>query len=102
MQHALDVLEYDLILARLADHCQSELAMMLAEELRPSFDPAETTTLQQESEEASDLLSLEQLPSLQPIRDLTIATTKASKGATLEGIELHRIGEALAAARAPR
>lgn len=100
LMHALQVLEYETVLQQLASHCESPLGATYASELRPTFDKGESARARSLTHEAFELLAVEKLPSLGAIRDLREPATKAVKGATLDGMSLFHIGEALSTMRA--
>lgn len=98
--HALKVLEFDLIRQRLAARCEVVLASEKAAELEPVFETAGVWELLDRTQEAHDLLAESAPPSLGAIRDCRKAVHRASKGATLGGAELAEIGASLTAMRA--
>ncbi|MBL8059449.1 MAG: endonuclease MutS2 [Chthonomonas sp.] len=97
--HALRVLEFERVLERLADHCQSSLGHALAKDLRPSFDEDAVKRRLALTDEAFRLLASEKLPQLGAIRDLRRPAEVAAKGGVLDGVTLFQIGEALSAMR---
>ena len=100
--HALQVLEFDRVLGRLADYCESELGRVLAVELKPTFDAVEARALTDGTEEAFRFLASERLPGLNAIRDLRRPSEIAVKGGVLDGVSLYQIAEALGALRSFR
>lgn len=102
LSHALQVLDFETVLSRLASECESSLGATLATELRPSFKSEEVVRLLAQTDEAFRLLATERLPNLVGIRDLREATNRAAKGATLDGQSIYFIGEALSTMRALR
>lgn len=99
MEHALKVLEFENIQARLADHCESMLGRAFASELLPSFDPKVVETIRAETSEAIELANGDLLPPLGGIHDVRQACIKASKGGTLDGLTLYQIGFAMSVMR---
>jgi DNA mismatch repair protein MutS2 len=97
--HALKVLEFDAIRARLQNHCETTIAAASAAELRPSFVADEVWTLLETTAEAHDALSRYSVPSLGAVRDLRDALTRARKGGVLGGQELAQIADAMTAMR---
>lgn len=102
VHHALKVLQYGEIIARLEESCECALGAALAEDLQPSFDPSEVWRRLSETEEAYKILGLESPPSLGGVRDVETALRRASKGGLLGGDELYQVGTTLAAMRAMR
>ncbi len=93
--HAQSVLEFEYVLKRLRDHCETALGAALAGALKPAFDQDEVWTAIGLTREAHGLLSLHHPPSLGPIHDVRDAFNRASKGATLGGHELFACADAL-------
>lgn len=97
--HAWRVLEFDAVRKQLADHCQSLLGVQLAQNLEPSFDPAEVEQLRNQTQEAYELLAQEMVPGLQAVSDLRREAQRVIKGATLDGESLFAFGQLLATLR---
>jgi len=97
--HALQVLEFDAITARLQGHCETALGGILAGDLSPAFEAEKTWKLLALTGEAHEALAKHQVPSLGPVRDLRQPLKISSKGGVLGGHELFLIADALAAMR---
>lgn len=97
--HALKVLEFGAIQQRLASHCETPIAAVLALELKPCFDVDEVWVALEATQEAYDALSRHAVPSLRPVRDHRQALKRAKKGGVLGGVELHSIASAMVAMR---
>ena len=97
--HALSVLEFDSVLQRLQEHCETSLGVDSATKLRHSFERDEVWSLIETTREAYDLLSSQAPPSLGAVRDLRDAFRRASKGGVLGGPELYQCADALRAMR---
>ncbi|MBS1718614.1 MAG: endonuclease MutS2 [Armatimonadetes bacterium] len=97
--HALKTLEYDLILEMLARHCETPMGFAAAEALEPDFSSLGAWDLLAATQEAYDVLSRESAPALGGVKDDRPALKRAEKGGVLNGQELARIANALAAMR---
>jgi DNA mismatch repair protein MutS2 len=97
--HALRVLEFDKILERLAEQCETPLSANLAREIEPRFVAEEVWSLLEETKEAYDLLATDPPPSLSALRDPRDQLRLASKGAVLEAADLFRCMECLGTQR---
>jgi len=97
--HAISVLEFDSVLERLQQHCETTLGAASAEKLSPSFDADEVWELIAFTREAFDLLSSQAPSSLGAVRDLRDSFRRASKGGTLGGQELYQCADSLRAMR---
>lgn len=93
--HALQVLDFPQVIERLAAHCQSALGVRLAAELEPEYTLEALTGRLQETLEAAAYLNKDLLPGLGGLADVGPEVEKASKGATLDGETLWRIGQSL-------
>jgi len=102
MKHALQVLEYDAVRQKLAQHCETALGARLAAQMEPLFEPQAVWALLDLTESAYRLLGVAVPPSLGPVRDLRKEVMRAAKGATLGGQEIYQTAESLAAMRAFR
>jgi DNA mismatch repair protein MutS2 len=100
VSHALRVLEFDAIRARLRARCETPMASALADALEPSFESDRVWESLAATGEAYDAVGRHSLPPLATVRDLRNGARRASKGGTLGGSELFQIGEALATMRA--
>jgi len=97
--HALKVLEFRLILDRLAKHAETPLGSERCAEAAPAFDWDAVSRRQRETQEAYLALSGGAVPSLYSIGDLRPMLRRASKGGVLGGTELGQVLSALAALR---
>jgi len=97
--HALKVLEFESVRARLAKHCETALGSVSASELLPAFDAADVWTLLETTGEAYEALSRHSPPSLYPVHDLRDPLKRAGKGGVLGGAELFHVGDAMSAMR---
>lgn len=101
VEHALAVLEWEKIVARLVAACETDLGKARAAETVPSFDSDEVWAELEKTKEA-DTLRNTSLPSLQGVRDVRGAVTIASKGAVCDGVSLYRVGTSLKAMSSAR
>lgn len=99
MSHALDVLEFDAVRARLVDQCETPMGAAGAAELAPSFDPDAVWAGLALTRNAWTLSESGSPPSLGGARDVRQAVRKAAKGAMLGGSELYETGASLASMR---
>lgn len=97
--HALQVLDFQSVLARLAEHCQSELGRARASELEPQFEPDEINRMIGETRDAFDLSGKEPLPTLNRLYDVVDGVQRAGKGSVLDGLQLYRVGASLSTMR---
>lgn len=84
-----------MVMAKLAEHCQSEPGQRLAAELLPIFDEESAGTLLSQTTEAADVLDAQRPPSFRSVRDHDQTLQRAAKGGLLDGKELYQIGDAL-------
>lgn len=101
VEHALAVLEWEKIVARLVAACETDLGKARAAETVPSFDADEVWAELEKTKEADTLRNFG-LPSLEGVRDVRAAVTIASKGAVCDGQSLYRVGTTLRAMGAAR
>ena len=99
---ALELLEFPLILRRLADCTTFDPARVLALSLLPSSDPMVVSTGQEETSEARLLLERGSEPDLSGAVDVGQALDRAALGGVLSGAELRDLGATLRAARQAR
>ena len=85
--HALDTLEFDVILEQLANHCDTPVGQECARDLLPSFDEEEVWRLIGLTEEALELLDVQPI-SLSGIGDVAQAAQYAAKGGGIDGASL--------------
>ncbi|MBS1707732.1 MAG: endonuclease MutS2 [Armatimonadetes bacterium] len=97
MEHALAVLEWEKIVARLVEACETDLGKAQAAETVPSFDEEQVWRELEGTKEADTLRVAGRLPSLQGVRDVRGAVTIAAKGAVCDGQSLYRVGTSLRA-----
>jgi DNA mismatch repair protein MutS2 len=102
MHHALQVLEYDAVRQRLAEHCETVLGTRLCEQMVPLFEAEAVWSRLDLTESAYKLLGAHVPPSLGPIRDHRKAVFRAAKGSVLGGQEIFEAADTLAAMRAFR
>jgi DNA mismatch repair protein MutS2 len=81
---ALALLEYPLIVERLADAAVTARGAVLARELVPSPDRAEVARRQALTAEAVELLTGGAAPSLQGVADVRAEAGRAERGGSLE------------------
>jgi DNA mismatch repair protein MutS2 len=96
--HALEVLEFGEILARLARHCETERGRGLAAELRPERVQAEAHRALARTAEAIELLNSGP-PALAGVRDLRQPLSLAKRGVSLDGEVLLAAARLLTAVR---
>lgn len=101
MEHALAVLEWGKVVARLVAACETDLGRARAGDAVPSFDADEVWAELDKTREA-DTLRNSGLPSLMGVRDVRAAVTIASKGAVCDGRSLYQVGTTLKAMGAAR
>ena len=99
---ALELLEFPLILRRLADCTTFEPARVLALSLLPSSDPIAVSTAHEETSEARLLLERGSEPDLSGAVDVGQALERAALGGVLSGAELRDLGATLRAGRQAR
>jgi len=100
--HALKVLQFQAIRDLLAKHCETELAVELALDLLPTFEPSVMEDLQAETGEAHEILGHVTIPVLSAVRNFGNAIDRAKKGGSLDGETLFGIADALRAMRTLR
>src|SRR5437867_9249387 len=101
-RQALAVLEYPLIVERVADAAVTPHGVELARDLLPSPDVDEVTARQARTAEAVALIEGGTAPSLGGVADVRSATSRAERGRSLEPGELRAIASTVAAALAAR
>ena len=99
---ALELLEFPLILRRLADCTTFEPARVLAMALAPSSDPTVVSISQEETAEARLLLERGAEPDLSAAADVEQTLERAALGGVLSGAELRDLGATLRAGRQAR
>lgn len=99
---ALDVLEYPLIVERLAAAAVTAAGAELARSLVPASEAAEVAARQSRTAEAVALLEAGTAPSLHGIADVRTAAERGARGGSLEPAELRAIAASIAAALTAR
>ncbi|MFN7172214.1 MAG: endonuclease MutS2 [Fimbriimonadaceae bacterium] len=102
MRHALQVLQWEEITARLAKQCESPHVQAIANELLPSFDFESVEHLLARTSDADRLFQIGSVPSLRWIDSYDKEVTYAAKGGILGAQELFQISEGVRAARSLR
>ena len=98
-EKSLKTLEYDVILEKLAQLCQSKSAKELAIKLNPVFDIAEAQLMLDYTAEADHILfDLSMSPTF-AVEDIHESIGRVKKGATLSIPELLEIGRCLRISR---
>lgn len=98
-EKALKTLEYDKILASLAECAPTEGAKELALALRPENDPDRILRMQRLTTEAKEMQTVKGMPSFGRIKDIRDAAERASKGAVLSFRDLLDIANVLRTSR---
>ena len=98
-QRALKTLEYDKILAMLAERAPTEGAKERALALLPENDPDRILRRQRETTEAKAMQAVKGMPSFGMIKDVRDAADRAAKGAVLSPRELLDIANVLRTSR---
>jgi DNA mismatch repair protein MutS2 len=102
-RYSLDVLEYDVIIHRLAGCTQSPLGHELAEELLPSSNAGEIRTRLDFTDDARRFFDRESaLVTFQGLNDVRDPVGKAGKGGLLGVIELWKVNSTLKSVRSAR
>jgi DNA mismatch repair protein MutS2 len=101
-RQALAVLEYPLIVERLADATVTAQGAVLAHELLPSPDAGEVARRQAMTAEAIGLLEGGVAPSLQGVADVRTAADRAERGGAIDAAELRSIADTITGALAAR
>jgi DNA mismatch repair protein MutS2 len=100
--HALDALELDAILERLADTAATAPGAALARALTPSADAAEVAARQAATTEAVALLEASLEPDLAGAADVRDAAARAARGGTLAPGDLRAVARTVAVGLAAR
>lgn len=98
-QQTIRVLEFDKVLACLAERCASSLGKDLAMQLRPSINRDEIAQWQQETSEAVHLLELGDRVPLGGLHDIRSAVTRARTGGLLTVDQLLIVADTCRCAR---
>lgn len=98
-ERAIRTLEYDKILALLAEKAPTEGARELALALRPTNDPDRILRLQRETTEAKAMQAIKGMPSFGMVKDVRDCAERAGKGAVLNQRELLDIANVLRTSR---
>ena len=99
-QKTLHTLEYDKIIAQLAERALTEGARARALSLLPSDDFDTVCKRQQHTYDARRMLARKGYPPFSGVSDITDAVERAEKGATLSPRELLNVAGVLSASRA--
>ena len=99
-QKTLSTLEFDKVIALLADRALTEGAKAMALTLTPSDDFDTVFLRQRKTADAKRLLATKGYPPFSGIKDIRDAVERAEKGATLSARELLQIAAVLSVARA--
>ncbi len=92
-------LELDQVLALLADCAGSAEGKAAALQLRPTSDLEDVQAMLQETTDASELATKKGYPAFGEVRDVSASMERASRGGSLQPIELLRIAGVLRCAR---
>ena len=95
-------LEYDRILAAIADRCVSEMGKALARDLPFADTRAAARLYADEAREASDLLDGGEPMPVLGLSDVSLALGRIGASGVLASIEIREVGKSLAAARTMR
>lgn len=98
-ERSLKTLEYDKILAMLAECAPTEGSKELALALRPTSSPERILRTQRETTEAKAMQAIKGMPSFGMIKDIRDAVDRAEKGASLGQRELLDIANVLRTSR---
>lgn len=93
--HALRVLEFPAIVARLQLHCETPHGAEQAGEILPQFNPDRVWQLLRTTAEAHDALGRHSVPSLRSVKDIRGPLMRAQRGGLLGGTELVTVGETM-------
>jgi DNA mismatch repair protein MutS2 len=98
-EKSLITLEYDKVIARLAQQCGTARGKALAQALKPSTEYREILKRQRLTAEGMRLVEMKPNASLGGVRDIGTMVTQAARGHALEPSELLDVQETLAASR---
>ena len=98
-ERALKTLEYDKILAMLAERAPTDGAKEMALALRPENDPDRIVRMQRETTEAKGMQNIKGMPSFGRVKDIRPIVERAEKGAVLSGRELLDLANVLRTSR---
>ena len=101
-RHALEVLEFPAIVARLAGATATEAGAALAGALEPSPDAGEVARRQALTAEAVELLEQGEEPDVHGVRDVRDGARLAGRGGVLTAAALHDVAVSITAALAAR
>ena len=97
-ERTLRNLEYDKIIAMLAQQAETSVGAECAGALRPSTDPDQIARWQSETDQARTLLDRAESVSLGGVRDYRESIRRAARGGALAGSELLAVAGTIAAA----
>lgn len=86
-ERVLHVLEFDKIIEQLTKHAETSLGKDRTRKLKPSIELTEVNELQDETDEAMQLLRLNKMIPLGGIRDIRLALKRSSIGGGLSALE---------------
>src|SRR5512145_308051 len=98
-EKSLITLEYDKVIARLAQQCSTERGKALALALTPSREYREVLRRQRLTAEGRRLIEMKPSASMGGVRDIGTLVSQAARAHSLEPSELLDIQETLAASR---
>jgi DNA mismatch repair protein MutS2 len=101
-RQALAVLEYPLIVERLADAAATAPGAQLARDLLPAADAGDVAARQARTGEAVELLETGTAPSLHGVDDVRTTAERAERGGSLEPAELRAIATTITGTLAAR
>ena len=89
-RRSMQILELDKIIAMLREKCATSMGRERADALFPRTDREEVLDLHAQTREAVELLGKE-TPPLSGLTDIGPEISRAGKGGTLDGVQLHRV-----------
>lgn len=95
----LRILEYDKIKHILSNYCATSLGKHLCEDLKPSTDINEVQTMQNETEEAINMIYRKSSPPFGGVHDISLSLKRVESEAVLSIKELLEIGDTLRGCR---
>src|SRR5699024_9435994 len=81
------VLEFNKIIAELTGHAETSLGKELTQKLKPKTELSEVSQLQEETEEAVQIIRLNKMIPLGGIRDIRPSLKRSSIGGSLAALE---------------
>lgn len=89
--HSQRLLELDKIKDMLKEKCATTMGEKLSEQLSPSTDRRKVLAMQEQTQEAVDLLCRE-TPGFSGLSDIGAEISRAGKGGMLDAVQLYRVG----------